>query len=110
MSTTPDFIEYLRDQLAEAGDVSFRKMFGEYAAYLNGKVIGLVCSDQLFVKPTEAGRAILGTPTEAPPYSGARLYFLIENLDDREAMAELLQATAAELPLPRPKPSRKSKG
>lgn len=109
MPSTPEFIEYLRDQLIEAGDVTFRKMFGEYAAYLDGKVIGLVCDDQLFVKPTEAGRALLGTPVEAPPYRGAKPYFLIENLDDRESIAELLQATAAELPMPEPKPPRRPK-
>jgi len=105
--STQEFIEYLRDQLGAAGDLRFRKMFGEYAVYLENKVVGLVCDDRLFVKPTETGRAYIGVPTEARPYSGARPYFLMEEeLDDRQWMADLLRITASELPQPQPKRPR----
>jgi len=84
-------------------------MFGEYTVYADEKVVALVADNQLFVKPTEAGRALLGTPTEAPPYPGAKNFFLIEGqLDDRDFMAALIAATAHALPAPKPK-KKKSK-
>lgn len=104
MASDLEFVEYIRDQLAGAGSITFRKMFGEYAVYLNSKVVALVCDDQLFVKPTAAGRALIGTPTEAPPYPGAKPHFLIaEQLDEREWLVNLIRVTDAELPLPEPK-------
>jgi TfoX/Sxy family transcriptional regulator of competence genes len=84
-------------------------MFGEYALYVGGKVVALVCDNQLFLKPTAAGRALLDDPTEAPPYPGAKPYLLIDSaLDDRELLAELMVATERELPAPKPSRSKKS--
>jgi len=60
--------DYIVEQIATAGSVSARKMFGEYGIYCDGKLVALVCDDQLFVKPTKAGRAHIGKVREAPPY------------------------------------------
>ena len=110
MATKPDFIEYVREQLAGAGAVSYRRMFGEYAVYLDDKVVALVCDNQLFVKPTVAGRAFLGTVIEAPPYPGASMYFLVdEALESPQEVAQLIRLTARELPLPKPKPKGEPK-
>ena len=85
MATDQEFVEFLADQMAEAGEISFKKMFGEYALYCNGKVVALICDNQLFVKPTEGGRKQIGETVEAPPYPGAKNYFLIEDaFEDRE--------------------------
>jgi TfoX/Sxy family transcriptional regulator of competence genes len=76
-------------------------MFGEYALYSDGKVVALICDNQLFVKPTESGRALIGDVKEAPPYPGAKMYFLIEEkVDDREWLSELIRITTKELPEP----------
>ena len=104
MATDQEFMEFLADQMAGAGDVSYRKMFGEYAVYCGGKVVALVCDNQLFVKPTAAGRAYVGTPVEAPAYPGAKNSFLIEDaFEDREWISELIRITAKDLPAPKPK-------
>ncbi len=104
MATDQEFMEFLADQMAEAGDISFRKMFGEYALYCDRKVVALVCDNQLFVKPTDAGRTFIGDVTEAPPYPGAKAYFLIEDaFEDREWISDLIRMTAKELPVPKPK-------
>jgi TfoX/Sxy family transcriptional regulator of competence genes len=104
MATDLSFVEYVRDQLHGAGQITFRKMFGEYALYCDGKVVALVCDNQVFVKPTVGGRAKLDSIIEAPPYPRAKPHFLIgEELDDQRAMAELIRLTASELPLPAPK-------
>jgi DNA transformation protein and related proteins len=85
MASDLNFVEYVRDQINGAGEVSFKKMFGEYAIYYDNKVVALVCDNQLFVKPTVGGRSLIEQVVEAPPYPGAKPYFLIgEQLDDRE--------------------------
>ena len=110
MATKADFIEYVREQLAGAGAVSYRRMFGEYAVYLDDKVVALVCDNQLFVKPTAGGRAFLGSVNEAPPYPGASMYFLVdEALESPPEVAQLIRITARELPVPKAKANAKPK-
>lgn len=103
MSTKKEFVEYLADQLAGAGEITYRKMFGEYGMYCDGKIFALVCDDQLFVKITEAGRKVWPELEEAPPYEGAKPYFLVEEVDDRERLCRLVTETYRELPAPKPK-------
>jgi TfoX/Sxy family transcriptional regulator of competence genes len=110
MASDPDFVEYVCDQLGGAGRITSRKMFGDYAVYCEGKVVALVCDNQLFVKPTAAGRAVIGKPVEAPPYPGAKPHFLIDDeLDDRDWLTTLVRATHAELPEPKPKKPKAAK-
>ena len=87
-----------------------RRMFGEYGLYCDGKLVALICDDQLYVKPTEAGRACLGTAVEAPPYPGAKPSFLIpgERWEEADWLSELIRLTAAVLPAPKPKPKREA--
>lgn len=109
MASDPDFIDFIVEQMGAAGSISQKKMFGEYALYCDGKVVALVCDNQLFVKPTAGGRAYIGAAVEAPPYPGAKPYFLIEDaFEDRDWISGLIKITAQELPLPKPK-RRKTK-
>ncbi|WP_197277133.1 TfoX/Sxy family protein [Sphingomonas profundi] len=80
-------------------------MFGEYGVYVDGKMIGSVCDDQLFVKPTASGRVHAEPVSDAPPYPGAKPQMLIEadRWDDAEWLSELLRVTAAELPAAKPR-------
>jgi TfoX/Sxy family transcriptional regulator of competence genes len=104
------FVEFVADQLDGACEVSYRKMFGEYALYANGKVVALICDNQLFVKPTEAGRSFIEDLVEAPPYPGAKPAFLIEDrLEDRAWLTELIVRTEQALPKPMPKRKQKRK-
>jgi DNA transformation protein and related proteins len=111
MASELGFVQYVCDQMSDAGRVTYRKMFGEYAIYCDGKVVALVCDDQLFVKPTPGGRAFIGTPAEAPPYPGAKPSFLIEDhIDDREWLTGLIDVTVRELPAARQKRAKRSGG
>jgi TfoX/Sxy family transcriptional regulator of competence genes len=108
MASDEGFVTFIVDQIEGAGAISYRKMFGEYAIYSDGKVVALVCDNQLFVKRTDAGRAFIGVVVEAPPYPGAKPSFLIEDkLDDREWMTQLIRLTTNELPTPKPKKKKK---
>jgi TfoX/Sxy family transcriptional regulator of competence genes len=111
MSSNAEFVEFVVDQMHEAGRITSRKMFGEYAIYCDAKVVALVCDNQLFVKPTGKGRVFIGPVAETPPYPGAKLHFLIEDrLDDRKWLSELIRITAREIPDPKPArpPSRRA--
>jgi TfoX/Sxy family transcriptional regulator of competence genes len=104
MSSDQSFVDYICGQLSGVPRLSQRKMFGEYALYANDKIVALVCDNQLFVKPTAAGRAMLGVPLETPPYPQAKPWFLIEGaIEDAAFMSGLINATEAELPVPKPK-------
>ncbi|NTV64167.1 MAG: TfoX/Sxy family protein [Oscillochloris sp.] len=108
MASDLSFVTFIVDQIEGAGGISYRKMFGEYAIYSDGKVVALVCDNQLFVKPTAAGRALIGAAVEAPAYPGAKPSFLIEGqLDDREWLSQLIRVTANALPEPKPKKKKK---
>jgi TfoX/Sxy family transcriptional regulator of competence genes len=110
MATDPGLMEFIADQLAGAGVMRYRRMFGAYAVYCDEKVVALVCEDRFYLKPTEAGRALLPEAVEDAPFDGARPWLLIEaELEDRQALQALVRATAAALPLPKPKKPRRKK-
>lgn len=106
MASKPEFVQYIADQLSEAGQITYRKMFGEYGMYCDGKIFALICDDQLFIKITEAGKQMAPHLTAAPPYEGAKPYFLIEDPDDGAFLTEFVQRTCRELPAPKPKKKR----
>lgn len=110
MATQTETIHHICGQAGLGAALTWRKMFGEFALYLDGKVVALVCDDQLFVKPTDAGRALLGEVTLAPPYPGAKDYLLLDReLDDPERLRAVLRATAAALPTPTPRKAKPKK-
>ena len=109
MGSDREFVAYVCEQLQGAGGIASKRMFGEAAVYLDEKVVGMVCDNQFFVKPTEAGRAKLGAPTQAPPFPGASNWFLIADLDDPEFLAELIRVTADALPARKIKAAAKAK-
>jgi TfoX/Sxy family transcriptional regulator of competence genes len=95
--------------MSDAGFMNARKMFGEYAIYCNDKVVALVCDDQLFVKPTPAGEALLSSINLQPPYPGSKPYFLIEPdlWEDRQWLSKLIADTAEALPMAKKKSMKK---
>ena len=102
MSSSQNTVDFIIAQMSGAGDVSFKKMFGEYGIYCGGKMVASVCDDKLFVKPSIRGRAYIRDVVEVSPYPGAKPSFLIpvEKLGDHEWLSELIKITAEELPLP----------
>lgn len=96
MACSLEFVEYLCDQLGDAGTITYKAMFGEYGLYCDGVLFGNAEDDALYVKITEAGEALLGSPVIREPHQGARM-FLIEELEDRELLARLVRVTCSQL-------------
>ncbi len=105
MATKQTTVDFILKQIAEAGIVSAKKMFGEYGIYCDGKIVALVCDDQLFVKPTVSGAAFMGQYIEGLPYPGAKPWFLLpsEKWGNGKWLSQLIKITVAELPLPKKK-------
>lgn len=104
MSSDQEFVDFIVDQIENAGEITAKKMFGEYGVWSDGKIFALICDNKLFIKPTEAGRVFINDVVEAPPYPGAKPSFLIEDkIDDREWISNLVRITLNELPEPKPK-------
>lgn len=110
MATDAATVEFLLEQMAGAGPVTARRMFGEYGIYLDGKMVASVCDDRLFLKDLPPVRALLAEPVTAPPYPGAKPGLVIEaEVDDPEALAALIRASWAALPVPKPRKPKAAK-
>jgi len=97
-----EFVEFVTDQVDDSCNLTHRMMFGGCTLYLDGKVVALICDDQLFIKPTTAGREFIANVVEAPAYPGAK-----NQIEDGEWLTNLLTVTAAELPMPKPRKKKK---
>ena len=105
MTSSQKNVEFLIEQMASAGKVSAKKMFGEYGIYCGDKMVALFCDDKLYIKPTDQGKFFAGNLAEVAPYHGAKPCLLIdgERWDDHEWLAQLVRITAANLPAPKKK-------
>lgn len=98
MASDQPFVDFVLDQMMHAGNITSKKMFGEFGLYCNDTIFGLICDNKLFIKPTHAGRVFMVDVKEAPPYPGARPYFLIdEKMEDRDWLCALIRITVEEL-------------
>ncbi|MET1754964.1 TfoX/Sxy family protein [Novosphingobium sp. RD2P27] len=108
MATQERTVEFIIGQLAGVSGILAGKMFGEYGIWCDGKIVALICDDQLFVKPTAPGRELAGGVAEVSPYPGAKPSLLIDpdRWDDADWLVALIRATADALPAPKPKRSK----
>ena len=97
MASQQDFVDYVVEQLREAGAIRSRKMFGEYGLYCDDVFFAVICDDQFFVKVTPQGEAAFPDLPKAPPYEGAKDSFLVEDVENRKLMTELTRITCEAL-------------
>ena len=107
MACSTDFVQYIADQCSDAGEIAVKKMMGDYCIYCDGILFGLICDNNLYLKVTEPGKALLKEVILRPPYDGAKDYFYITDVDDRDYLANLIRATIPALPKPKPKKTPK---
>lgn len=96
MATDRDFIDYVTEQAGLGSRLTSKKMFGEYALYLDGKVVGFACDNSLFIKPSAAAATLAPDLPRRPPYPGAKDYPVVDELlDDTDAPCRMTPCLAA---------------
>ena len=103
MASSLDFVVYACDQMRLAGDITYKKMFGEYGIYCNGKIFGLICDNQVYIKPTAVAETMLPNAERLAPYKGAKPHIVLEDLEDSQFLGMFIAKTCDELPSPKPK-------
>lgn len=106
MASSVDYVQFVAEQMGSAGEITYKKMFGEYGLYRNGKMFALVCDNTLYIKITEGGKSLLKNYQTAPPYNGAKPALLIEDVENAELLSALAVVTCMELPDPKPKKTK----
>lgn len=107
MATSKEFHDYVVENLQRAGNVTARKMMGEYCIYYQEKLIGDICDNCLFLKPTESVLRLMPDADRAYPYEGSRtLMVVVEDVENTELMIEVLSEMYKELPEPKKKTKR----
>ena len=89
MASSKEYLEFILEQLSELDDVTYRAMMGEYILYYRGKIIGGIYDDRLLVKPVKSAVALMPDATFELPYEGAKEMLLVDDVDNRDFLAEL---------------------
>ena len=103
MASNKDYLDFILEQLSGLGNVTYRAMMGEYILYWRGRIIGGIYDDRFLVKPTKSALAMMPDAGREIPYEGAKEMLLVNNVDSREFLAELITAIYGELPAPKKK-------
>ena len=103
MASSKDYLEYILEQLSELDEISCRPMMGEYIIYYRGKVVGGIYDDRFLVKPVKSAVAMMPDAEMELPYEGAKEMLLVDDVENREFLRELLEAMYDELPAPKKK-------
>lgn len=103
MASSKEYLDFILDQLSELDDVSYRAMMGEYIIYYRGKIVGGIYDDRFLVKPTKSTAVMMPNADTELPYKGAKEMLLVDDVDNKDFLRELLEAMYAELPAPKKK-------
>ena len=101
MASSKEYLAFILDQLSELDGISYRAMMGEYIIYYRGKVVGGIYDDRFLVKPVKSAASIMPNADREIPYEGAKEMLLVDNVENKEFLRELLEAMYDELPAPK---------
>ena len=103
MASSKSYLDFILEQLSELDDVTYRTMMGEYIIYYRGKIVGGIYDDRFLVKPTKSALAMMPGADRELPYEGAKEMLLVDNVENKEFLCELLETMYDELPAPKKK-------
>lgn len=98
MASSKEYLEFILDQLSGMDEISHRAMMGEYIIYFRGKIVGGIYDDRFLVKPTKSAKAKMPEADMEVPYEGAKEMLLVDNVENRDFLRDLLEAMYDELP------------
>jgi TfoX/Sxy family transcriptional regulator of competence genes len=100
MASDLSFVTYVVDQIKAAGNIRFKKMFGEYLVYLNDKPVVLVCDNTAFIKPLDCVKPFLENTEKGCPYQGAKEHYIVD-VDDSELLTTVVKELEKNVPIPK---------
>ncbi len=103
MASSKDYLEFILDQLSELDEITYRAMMGEYIIYYRGKVAGGIYDDRFLVKPVKSALEMMSEASLEFPYEGAKEMLLVDDVENKEFLRNLLEAMYEELPAPKKK-------
>ncbi len=103
MASSIEYLDFILEQLSELEDVSYRAMMGEYIIYYRGKIVGGIYDDRFLVKPVKSAAAMMPDAELELPYEGSKEMLLVDNVENRDFLRDLLEAMYDELPSPKKK-------
>ena len=103
MASSKGYLDFILEQLTALDDISYRAMMGEYIIYYRGKIVGGIYDDRFLVKPTKSAMAMMPNADTELPYDGAKEMLLVDDVENRAFLCELLEAMYPELPDPKKK-------
>jgi len=103
MASSKSYLDFILGQLSELEDISYRAMMGEYIIYYRGKIVGGIYDDRFLVKPTKSAIAMMPDADTEIPYENAKRMILVDDVEDKEFLRDLLEAMYPELPAPKVK-------
>ena len=103
MASKKEYLDFILEQLSGLERIAYRAMMGEFILYYRGKIVGGIYDDRFLAKPTKSAAAMMPDADMELPYEGAKEMLLVDDVDDREFLKELLEAMYEELPAPKKK-------
>ena len=103
MASNTAYLDFILEQLSGLENIAYRAMMGEFILYYRGKIVGGIYDDRFLVKPTKSAMAMMPDADREIPYEGAKEMLLVDNVDNREFLTELLTSMYEELPEPKKK-------
>ena len=101
MASSKGYLDFILEQLSELEEITYRAMMGEYILYYRGKIVGGIYDDRFLMKPTKFAASMMPDASRELPYDGAKEMLLVDNVDSRAFLRELLEGMYAELPASR---------
>ena len=103
MASSKEYLNFILEQLSGLDEITYKAMMGEFIIYYRGKIVGGIYDDRFLVKPVKAAKDMMPEADMELPYEGAKEMLLVDNVDNREFLQELLNAMYDELPAPKKK-------
>ena len=103
MASTKEYLDFILEQLSGVEEITYRAMMGEYIIYYRGKVVGGIYDDRFLVKPVKSAIKMMPEADKELPYEGAKKMLLVDNVENKEFLRDLLEAMYDELPAPKKK-------
>ena len=101
MASSKEYLYYILEQLSELDEITYRAMMGEYIIYCRGKVVGGIYDDRFLVKNIKAAADLMPEAVLELPYDGAKEMLLVDDIENKEFLRELLEAMVDALPIPK---------